>query len=64
MKDTATRMPSPPPCPICGKPADPKLRPFCSARCAQVDLGRWFGEHYRVPADDNAGATEDHEDAG
>jgi len=38
-------------CPICGKPAeDPKQRPFCSARCRQVDLGRWFGEVYRVPA--------------
>jgi endogenous inhibitor of DNA gyrase (YacG/DUF329 family) len=35
-------------CPICRRPADPRLRPFCSARCADVDLGRWFGEQYRV----------------
>jgi endogenous inhibitor of DNA gyrase (YacG/DUF329 family) len=26
------------------------FRPFCSARCADVDLGRWFTESYRVPA--------------
>jgi endogenous inhibitor of DNA gyrase (YacG/DUF329 family) len=38
------------PCPICGKPAeDARHRPFCSGRCRQVDLGRWFGEVYRVP---------------
>ncbi len=37
-------------CPICHKPADPRLRPFCSARCADIDLGRWFTESYAVPA--------------
>jgi endogenous inhibitor of DNA gyrase (YacG/DUF329 family) len=36
-------------CPICGKPAAEKTRPFCGVRCADVDLGRWFGEAYRVP---------------
>jgi endogenous inhibitor of DNA gyrase (YacG/DUF329 family) len=35
-------------CPICGKPADPSLRPFCSKRCADIDLGRWLGERYVV----------------
>jgi endogenous inhibitor of DNA gyrase (YacG/DUF329 family) len=30
----------------------PALRPFCSRRCADVDLGRWLGEAYRLPADD------------
>lgn len=39
-----------PPCPICRKPAVRKYRPFCSARCADVDLGRWFTESYAVPA--------------
>jgi endogenous inhibitor of DNA gyrase (YacG/DUF329 family) len=24
-------------------------RPFCSRRCADIDLGRWFGEEYRIP---------------
>lgn len=42
--------PLPPPrrCPICGKPATPKHRPFCSARCAQIDLGRWLKGTYRI----------------
>ncbi len=40
-----------PACPICHKPATERHRPFCSARCADVDLGRWFGETYRVPAE-------------
>jgi len=38
------------PCPICGKPAVEGARPFCSRRCADVDLGRWFTEQYSVPA--------------
>jgi endogenous inhibitor of DNA gyrase (YacG/DUF329 family) len=36
-------------CPVCGKPADTKYRPFCAKRCADVDLGRWLKESYRVP---------------
>jgi uncharacterized protein len=36
-------------CPICRKPAVQRFRPFCSARCADIDLGRWIGGHYRVP---------------
>ena len=49
-------------CPICGKPAVARTRPFCSPRCADVDLGRWFTEGYAVPvreppapSDDEAG---------
>ena len=38
-------------CPICRKPAVERYRPFCSARCADVDLGRWFTEAYRIPAE-------------
>lgn len=38
-------------CPICGKTSDAKLRPFCSKRCADIDLGRWFSGGYRVPAE-------------
>ena len=41
-----------PKCPICAKPADPQYRPFCSRRCANVDLGRWLGEVYVVPGDE------------
>jgi endogenous inhibitor of DNA gyrase (YacG/DUF329 family) len=36
-------------CPICKKPADPEHKPFCSARCAEVDLGRWLTESYALP---------------
>lgn len=37
-------------CPICRKPGEARFRPFCSARCADIDLGRWFTESYAVPA--------------
>jgi endogenous inhibitor of DNA gyrase (YacG/DUF329 family) len=37
-------------CPICGKPTDPQVRPFCSRRCADVDLHRWLVGSYAVPA--------------
>lgn len=33
-------------CPICTKPTDPAYRPFCSKRCADVDLNRWLSEGY------------------
>jgi endogenous inhibitor of DNA gyrase (YacG/DUF329 family) len=38
-------------CPICGAPAAGRYRPFCSARCADVDLARWLNETYRVPGE-------------
>jgi uncharacterized protein len=41
------------PCPICGKPADPRVRPFCSRRCADVDLHRWLSGSYVVPTTDD-----------
>jgi uncharacterized protein len=40
------------PCPICGKPAALRYRPFCSARCAQIDLGRWLKGSYRIETDE------------
>jgi uncharacterized protein len=43
-------------CPICGKPADPLRLPFCSKRCADVDLNRWLSGVYAVPV------TEDEEE--
>ncbi|WP_296479049.1 DNA gyrase inhibitor YacG [Roseinatronobacter sp.] len=36
-------------CPICKKPTDPAYRPFCSRRCADVDLARWFRADYVIP---------------
>ena len=38
-------------CPLCGKPAEAVYRPFCSRRCADLDLGKWFNEAYRIPAE-------------
>ena len=38
-------------CPICRKPAEEAWRPFCSKRCADVDLGRWLGGRYAIPGD-------------
>jgi endogenous inhibitor of DNA gyrase (YacG/DUF329 family) len=46
-------------CPICGKPATPESRPFCSKRCADIDLGRWLKEDYRVPVEEEAELSED-----
>ncbi|WEJ58004.1 DNA gyrase inhibitor YacG [Devosia sp. FJ2-5-3] len=40
-------------CPICGKPAVEKYRPFCSKRCADVDLNRWLTGSYVIPARDD-----------
>lgn len=37
-------------CPICARPADPAYRPFCSRRCADVDLAHWLRGSYAVPA--------------
>ena len=36
-------------CPICGKPTLETFRPFCSRRCADVDLNRWLSGVYAVP---------------
>lgn len=52
-------MSEPRPCPTCGSPAVERHRPFCSARCAQVDLGRWFSGRYTVPGRTLADGDED-----
>lgn len=39
-------------CPICGKPAAERFRPFCSKRCADRDLHHWFAESYRIPTNE------------
>ncbi len=38
-----------PVCPICGKPPTDKYHPFCTLRCANIDLNRWLGEQYVIP---------------
>jgi endogenous inhibitor of DNA gyrase (YacG/DUF329 family) len=50
------------PCPICGKPAVERFRPFCSGRCKDVDLNRCFKGAYAIPAadtDDDTGEGKD-----
>jgi len=49
-------------CPVCGKPAQPRFRPFCSARCQTIDLARWIGGNYRVPIAEDEGSSADEED--
>ncbi|BBU57574.1 MULTISPECIES: DNA gyrase inhibitor YacG [Mameliella] len=39
-------------CPICSKTTDPEYRPFCSKRCADVDLAKWLGGSYAIPSED------------
>ena len=46
-------------CPICEKPTDQRYRPFCSRRCADVDLGRWLTEGYAIPASPDPDADPD-----
>jgi len=36
-------------CPLCGKPASPAHKPFCSQGCRDRDLLNWLGEGYRMP---------------
>jgi len=36
-------------CPICGKATEPAFKPFCSKRCADIDLNRWLSGVYGVP---------------
>ncbi len=38
-------------CPICGKTTDADYRPFCSRRCADIDLGRWLTGSYVIPGE-------------
>jgi hypothetical protein len=36
-------------CPICGKPVEEGFKPFCSKRCADIDLHRWLKGGYSIP---------------
>ncbi|MEM6891072.1 MAG: DNA gyrase inhibitor YacG [Pseudomonadota bacterium] len=45
-------------CPVCGKPTLVAMRPFCSKRCADVELARWFNGAYAVPSSEPEDAEE------
>jgi hypothetical protein len=53
-------------CPICRRPTVPAVKPFCSSRCADVDLGRWFTGAYAIPVaeDENDPRAPTDEDEG
>jgi endogenous inhibitor of DNA gyrase (YacG/DUF329 family) len=46
-------------CPICGRPAEADRRPFCSRRCADLDLQRWLAGRYAIPAVDDEAEGDD-----
>jgi endogenous inhibitor of DNA gyrase (YacG/DUF329 family) len=46
-------------CPICRKPTKPEYKPFCSRRCAEVDLGRWLTGDYALPVPPPADPAEE-----
>lgn len=48
-------------CPICGAPTQHAVRPFCSPRCADVDLGRWVSGAYVISAPEGTDGDEDGE---
>jgi endogenous inhibitor of DNA gyrase (YacG/DUF329 family) len=52
------------PCPICGKPAEQLFRPFCSRRCADVDLHRWLSGAYAVPVVETDDTLEESDEEG
>jgi hypothetical protein len=61
-RDTPPAAPTKP-CPICGKPAQARFRAFCSSRCQTIDLARWIGGNYRVPADEDERSSEDEDES-
>ncbi len=54
-------MSTPAPCPICKRPRQAAYAPFCSKRCADIDLQKWFSRRLRIPAEENQDAPEDGE---
>ena len=51
MTDSDNAAPAAKPCPICGKPMVARYKPFCSPRCADIDLGRWLKGSYVIPGE-------------
>lgn len=49
-------------CPQCGKPTEATYRPFCSRRCADLDLARWLRGDYVIPGRDGEAMDQPHKD--
>ena len=60
MADNVVRLNPTRPCPVCGKPSTQAHHPFCSGRCADIDLNRWLAGAYVITA---GPAAEDDDDA-
>ena len=39
-------------CLMCKKDVADAFKPFCSKRCADIDLGRWLKGAYAIPGQD------------
>jgi len=50
-------------CPICGRSAVSRYRPFCSGRCADQDLGNWLKGDYRIATNEQAEQDEGQEES-
>ncbi|MHB1102418.1 MAG: DNA gyrase inhibitor YacG [Devosia sp.] len=59
MADNIVKLKPTRPCPICGKPSSQLFHPFCSARCADIDLNRWLSGAYVIPAKDEPEESEE-----
>jgi endogenous inhibitor of DNA gyrase (YacG/DUF329 family) len=63
--DKANHVQRPPAaCPTCGKPVVQAYRPFCSKRCADVDLQRWLTGRYAIPVEESGEGAADEDGAG
>ncbi|AIL12539.1 hypothetical protein IM40_01800 [Candidatus Paracaedimonas acanthamoebae] len=49
-------------CPVCKSPRQHEFRPFCSARCKQIDLNRWLSEVYSFPVEEEQNPIESQEE--
>jgi len=49
------------PCPLCKKMSIEAYFPFCSKRCADVDLNRWLGGAYAIPTSEKPAQSQDDE---
>ena len=56
-KDNVSPLRPPRPCPVCGRPSVRKYHPFCSKRCADIDLNRWMKGAYAVPVVEEDGSA-------
>jgi endogenous inhibitor of DNA gyrase (YacG/DUF329 family) len=51
-------------CPLCDKPTAAAFKPFCSKRCADVDLHRWLSGSYAIPVAEDEEEDERRDDSG